>query len=418
GKSLCYQFPAVYLDKTTIVVSPLISLMNDQLVKMEELGISTICLNGTVKNKQKIISNIMQNKYRIVYTTPEYISGRKDFLTNLYKFGVVCLFAIDESHCLSHWGCDFRPSYRTLSEIKKLLPDVPMLALTATATPVVQRDIIKTLGLTNPLVVKTTFDRPNLKITIRVKTKLKDDLVPILEDCQTSIVYCQTRKETEKISNLLDKCGIKSGTYHAGMGDDEREEIHEEFINDDIDCIVATVAFGMGIDKTIRRVVHYGVPKDIESYYQEIGRAGRDRKPAECILFYSQGDSGINNYLLSQIKNQSYRNYRLKLADRMKRFLYNQTCRRKYILSYFGEEYQKDNCGACDNCLTKNRKTVTRDFSKEGLWFLDAMYKTGNVYGSGIIIDLLRGSNSKRIPQKYKKLKEYGMGSQYSKDWW
>lgn len=416
GKSLCYQYPPVYLNKTAIVVSPLISLMNDQQMKMDELGIPTACLNSTIKDRQIIASDILKNKYRIVYTTPEYISGRTTFIKQLEEKNIVCLFGIDEAHCISSWGCDFRTSYRSLSDIKNIVPNVPILAMTATATEMVQTDIIKSLKLLNPLIIKTTFDRPNLNISIKPKKSLQSDL-SILSDNMPTIVYCQTRKNTEIISKLLNNKNIKSGSYHAGMKVEDREKVHNDFSNNKIKCVVATIAFGMGIDKIVRRVVHYGIPKDIESYYQEIGRAGRDGKLADCVLYYSQSDTNINNYLINQIEDQNYRKYKQKLGNKMKEYIFYQGCRRVYILNYFGEEYEKKNCSLCDNCKIKPQENK-KDFTKDAKILMGTIIKTNATYGSSMIIDIIRGAKQKKIQEQYKKIKEYGLGSKHSKEWW
>ncbi len=417
GKSMCYQFPAVYTGKTSLVVSPLISLMNDQKIKMDDLGISTICLNGTVMNKNKIKEDILNNEYRIVYTTPEYMVTQEDFLTELNDSGNLIAVAIDESHCISSYGHDFRSSYRQLGTLKETLPNVPIIALTATATIQVETDIIKSLKLNDPLIIKTTFDRPNLEIKIFTKSALPmKDLLPLLQDKEPAIVYCQTKKMTDKIAKLLKKNGIICDAYHAGLNTLDREAVHDEFVNNEIDCVVATIAFGMGIDKTIRKVIHYGIPHDMESYYQEIGRAGRDGKDSKCYMYYSMGDINGSDYFINQISDMKYKLHKMRLATIMKKYIHNTGCRRKYILNYFGEKYKRDNCENCDNCIN-NSKKVMHDFTKEALLFLQVVYDTGNTFGSNTLIEVLRGSSSKKAI-KFKKLSVYGKGKDHSVNWW
>jgi len=417
GKSLCYQFPPVYTNKVSIVVSPLIALMDDQKIKLDKLGVPSICLNGTVRAKDKIKSDILANKYRIVYTTPEYIVTQKDFLIELLDNDIIMMIAIDESHCVSTWGHDFRDSYRQLYGLKTWLPNIPILAMTATATIKVQDDIIKTLKLNDPIIVKTTFDRPNLYIEIKLKTNPINDLVKLLNDKDPAIIYCQTRKDTEQISNILEKKGIICAAYHAGMTCVERESVHMDFVSNLIDCIVATVAFGMGIDKVIRKVIHYGIPKDIESYYQEIGRAGRDGLHSICYMFYSPSDFSNGGYFINKITNQAYMLHRTKLLDIMKKYIYINGCRRQYILTYFDEEYDKDNCNMCDNCV-RNVVINKVDFTQEAVLLLYVIYETGSYYGIKMMIDVLRGSGSKKIPYDFKKLCVYGMGTTHSDIWW
>ena len=417
GKSLTYQFPAIYDEKISLVISPLISLMNDQQIKLQEFGIPSICLNNTINDKYLLKNEIMHNKYRVVFITPEYLIYSKDYIKELDELGDLLGVFIDESHCISQWGCDFRESYRQLKCLRNIVT-CPIVCLTATSTSRVRKDIISTLQLKNPLIVNTTFDRPNLYIEINVKSENPlTDLLPIVKKHEPTIIYCQTRKKTEKLTELLSG-KISCSSYHAGMNDEDRDMVHKLFINNEITTIIATVAFGMGIDKTIRNVIHYGMPKDIESYYQEIGRAGRDKKQAQCYVFYKLSDCNINQYFINQIRNVPFRNYKMKTAQKMKEFIYTTNCRRKLILQYFGEEYKKINCENCDNCLTVDRQK--QDFTKEAIWVLSMLKQISayNSYGMTMLINILRGSNSKKIPPKFKKFKFAGKGSIHPIDWW
>jgi Werner syndrome ATP-dependent helicase len=421
GKSLCYQYPAVYSNKIAIVISPLISLSNDQAMKMNDLQIPVCCLNSTVKNKNTIKNNILQNKYRLVYVTPEFIIKEEEFIKDLYNKDLLVSVNLDESHTLSSWSQDFRPAYAELGCIKKWLPTIPILALTATATKAVQNDIIKVMKLKDPLIIKTTFDRPNLFLNVRPKTKdIMNDLLPILKKKEPTIIYCQKRDTTEKLSKLLNKNGIVCESYHAGMAASDRDNVHKKFSCDEVSCVTATIAFGMGIDITIRKVIHYGIPQNMESYYQEIGRAGRDGKDSFCYMFYELADMNINNYFISQITNTAYRNQRLHLASIMKNYIFSSECRRKYILNYFDEHYDVTNCKSCDNCMKGGLDQVikTHDFAKEVFILLRIMNLTGNIYGGCMIVDIIRGSASKKIPETFKKFNEYGQGKMNPDKWW
>jgi Werner syndrome ATP-dependent helicase len=418
GKSLCYQFPPIHTNTTCLVISPLISLMNDQKLKLEELNIPSCCLNSSVNWKNELKDEILANKYRLVYTTPEYITKQEDFVRQLYDNNVLSLVAIDEAHVVSTWAQDFRESYKKLNCIREWAPDVPIIALTATATHKVQRDIIKNLELEDPLIVKSTFDRPNLNIQVMPKglNALQDIMQVIVKD-EPTIIYCQTRKLTEKIAKQLTKSKIISKSYHAGMKPSIRKDVHEDFSSGKLNCVVATIAFGMGIDIVIRKVIHYGMAKDMESYYQEIGRAGRDGKPSDCYMFYALSDMNSINYFLSLIQNTTYKNHMMQLSLIMKNYIFSSECRRRYILEYFGEIYKKDNCKNCDNCLS-DRVVQTYDFGKDASKLFNTMNLTGNCYGKLRLINILRGSNSKKIHQRFKNSDQFGKGRNHSEQWW
>jgi len=284
----------------------------------------------------------------------------------------------------------------------------------------VQEDIINTLNLYNPLIVKTTFNRDNLFISVRTKTNDPvSDILPLIieENNKPVIIYCGTRTNTDTITTVLQENGVNCASYHAGMEAKDKEKVHNEFVNNTLDCIAATVAFGMGIDKPIRTVIHYCTPMDLESYYQEIGRAGRDGIMANCILFKSSKDLPINHFIINKIDNDDLRDYKMILLSAMKKFINTQECRRKVILEYFGEKFTVDNCAMCDNCLNETPKIIV-DFTKEAKIVLNTIKLSGNTYGTGMICNIIRGSKSSQILTRYRQIEEYGSGKDKKIEWW
>lgn len=424
GKSLCYQFPATYLKQVTVVVSPLISLMTDQQHALEQRGIGCISLNSTTNHS--MIDICTYPDLRMIYCTPEYIANNSEALA-IFKSLPVCLFAIDEAHCLSEWGHDFRPSYRKLSAIKKNFPDVPVAAFTATATPVVVQDIASVLGLVTPREFRKSSNRSNLKLSVMRKKSIDSDLLPHLRDSgQSVIIYVKTRAETEKICDMLVSNGINAEKYHGGMSATDRHRNHTNFIKDVVRVLVATISFGMGIDKPdIRTVIVYGAPSDLETYYQEVGRAGRDGMPSNGIMYHGPNDANISRLLISKGSTTQVK-YRNGLLDLFGKFIKSKLCRQYMIDHYFRtgqlpEQQSNEPSEACncDNCSSDSSAgSSTSDVSSEGSLFIKFVDSLQANYGANKLISTLRGSNSSSLSRELAGSSYHGKGSHRSVEWW
>lgn len=416
GKSLCYQIPALMLEGVTVVVSPLIALMKDQVDALKLNGVAAAFLNSSQSGAEQsaIMEQLKSGRLKLLYVAPERLLGQHNLL-NYLKTINLSLFAIDEAHCISHWGHDFRPEYLVLGQLKKQFPQVPIIALTATADSLTKKDIIQKLELTDYTVYENSFNRPNISYYVKEKRNYFKQLTSFLEEHKedSGIIYCLSRSSTEKLAEELRDEGYAAIAYHAGLDKGIREKNQDSFLKDEIKIVVATIAFGMGINKSnVRFVVHVDLPKNIEGYYQETGRAGRDGLPSEAILFYSAADVfKLKNFARVE-GNEAQSKVMLKKLDQMAAFCETRQCRRKYLLNYF-DEPAANFCGSCDVCLSQEEKT---DATIEAQKLLSAVTRLQGKFGINYVIDFLRGSSTTKT--EHQSIKTFGIGKDISKDQW
>jgi len=423
GKSLCFQIPALIQPGLTLVVSPLIALMKDQVDSLQASGISATFLNSSLdaSESKARLQGLHNGKYKLLYVAPERLM--LDSWEDKLQSWNINLIAIDEAHCISEWGHDFRPEYRKISQLRKLLPDVPVMALTATATGRVREDIINHLKLREPKCFVASFNRPNLSYRVIPKDKPLQQIIDFVKkrDHESGIIYCSSRKGTESLAESLADRGIKAKPYHAGLTNKERDSHQELFLRDEVKVICATVAFGMGINKpNVRYVIHHDLPKNLEGYYQETGRAGRDALPSDCLLLFSAGDVAKQMHFLDEISDEDeQRNARTQLQQ-MLHYAESSGCRRVDLMGYFGETWEEVPCGACDNCLSP-RESFDGTIHAQKL--LSCVYRIRRAGGFGVglnhVVEVLTGANTEKIRRwNHDQLSTYGIGKDTHRSQW
>ncbi len=419
GKSLCYQLPARMMKGTTVVISPLISLMKDQVDAAIENGISAAFINSSLSPQEMsaVYQQLEENNLELLYIAPERFA-MPSFLETL-KAIPISLFAIDEAHCISEWGHDFRPDYLSLSGLTQTFPHIPVSAFTATATPKVQDDIIGKIGLRSPYVIRASFNRQNLFYQVKSKIELESQILEFLKEHkdEPGIIYRTTRDSVFRLAEFLVDQGISTLPYHAGLATEERKRNQEAFSRDKVTVIVATIAFGMGIDKSnVRFVIHADLPRNIEGYYQETGRAGRDGEPANCLLFFGRQDIPKIRYFIDQIPDENEQSIAMEKLNQTVKYASHNVCRRRQLLEYFGENYSKDNCGTCDIC-TGNVEKI--DITTDAQILMSAISRTGQYFGIRHIVDIVSGADTKRIRElRHNEIKTYGAGRHKEKKHW